>query len=144
MLTFVWNNLFWSSQIKHNTLGLHLCSGSLSKCFYMDDLIMDHQTQVLWECWALSFVSSYLGESSTNRLTFLFHTHSHDTINESEQAENKKSRLIFLFPAKWLYVTNLEPDELVPLHRWTQLISHTDSANVWSSSTTLDVQYAPS
>lgn len=38
------------------------------------------------------------GDSGTNELTFLSNAHSHDRISESEQAENEKGRLIFLFP----------------------------------------------
>lgn len=77
------------------------------------------------------------GDSGTNELTFLSHAHSRDTISESEQAENEKGRLIFLFPANRLYVMSPEPDELAPLHRWVQLISHTDSVRVWGSAATL-------
>lgn len=35
---------------------------------------------------------------------------------------------------------NAEPAEILPLHRWTQLISHTASVTPWSNATALCIQ----
>ncbi len=88
-------------------------------------------------------VSSSSGDSGSNELTFLSHAHSRDMISESAQAGNEKGRLIFLFPADRLYVASPESDELALLHRWVQLISHTDSVRVRGNDTALHVQYDP-
>lgn len=62
-------------------------------------------------------VSSSPENAGTNELTFLSHAHSRDMTSESEQAENEKGILIFLFPANRLYLSPV-PNESFPLHRW--------------------------